>query len=88
MWRSPGGDGDVRLKPDATVGRRRRGPHGPRPTGIFFVTMFVARSTIDTSPDGPFAVNSFVPSGESAMPHGRWPTSTVPATLFVAVSIV
>jgi hypothetical protein len=31
-------------------------PHGPRPTGIFFVTCFVATSMIDTSLEGPFAV--------------------------------
>src|SRR5580765_657380 len=43
---------------------------------------------IDTSPEGPFAVNSVFPSGDSAMPHGRCPASTDPATLLVAVSIV
>ena len=31
-------------------------PHGPRPTGIFFVTCFVATSITATSFDGPLAV--------------------------------
>ena len=31
-------------------------PHGPRPTGIFFVTCFVATSITDKSFDGPLAV--------------------------------
>jgi hypothetical protein len=46
---------------------------------IFFTTDWVARSITTTSFDGPSAANSFVPSGESAMPQGRFPTSIVPA---------
>src|SRR5262245_64529041 len=43
-------------------------------------------SITDTSSDGPLAVYSVLPSGETPIPHGRSPASTDPITLSVAVS--
>jgi hypothetical protein len=37
----------------------------------FAVTVRDATSTIDTSFDGLFAVNTVLPSSDTAMPHGR-----------------
>src|SRR5438105_4385544 len=61
--------------------------HGPPLAFAFLVTVKVARSTNETSFEGPLAVNNVLPSGESVMPHGRAPTSTEPAILLSFVSI-
>ena len=50
-------------------------PQGLPPRLMRRSTAPLATSTIDTSPAGPLAVNSFVPSALMPMPHGRWPTS-------------
>ena len=70
------------------LGRTSR-PHGAA-TGFHLSddTVLLARSTTDTSLDGPLAEYSVLPSGERAIPQGRGPTSTEPTGLFVAVSIV
>ncbi len=64
----------------------------PRPTAgcppaPWPLTVRVARSTIDTSFDGPLAVNTSLPSLDAAMPQGRSPTSMKATGLLVAVSI-
>src|SRR5690349_1027565 len=41
---------------------------------ILAISVSEARSTTETSSDGPLAAYRVVPSGEMAMPHGRWPT--------------
>src|SRR5436309_2569992 len=63
-------------------------PQGRSPTFNFLTTAFVARSTIDTSFDGPFAVNSSFSSGDSAIPQGRCPTSNAVSTFPAAVSTI
>src|SRR5580692_3258 len=63
-------------------------PQGPLPALTFLVTVLVARSTTETSFDGPLAEYRVLASSESAMPQGRAPTSTELKTLFVAVSMV
>src|SRR5215472_16929407 len=63
-------------------------PQGLPPALTFFVTVFVAMSTTETSFDGPLAEYKVLPSGESAIPHGRAPTSTEFTILLVAGSIV
>ena len=50
--------------------------------------MFVARSTTDTSFEGPLAEYKVFASGDNAIPHGRAPTSTDDNGLLVAVSMV
>src|SRR5688572_69667 len=62
-------------------------PQGRLPTFTLALTVRVARSTIDTSFDGPLAVKSVLPSRDAAMPHGRSPTSMNATGLLVAVSI-
>src|SRR5580704_2190375 len=62
-------------------------PQGPSPTFTFFVTLRLPRFTMETSFDGPFALNKVLESGESAMPQGRSPISNDAVTLLVAVSI-
>src|SRR6185436_1539584 len=62
-------------------------PHGRLPTFTFAFTVRVARSTMETSFDGPLAVNSVLPSRDVAMPHGRSPTSMNATGLLLAVSI-
>src|SRR6185369_9824849 len=52
-----------------------RTPQGRSPTLIFFRTVCADTSTIETSFEGPLAVNSSFSSGERAMPQGRGPTS-------------
>src|SRR5580704_10029447 len=63
-------------------------PQGPPVVLIFFVTVCVARSTTETSFDGPLAVNNSFASGENAMPQGRCPTSNDPVGALVAVSTI
>ena len=63
-------------------------PQGRSWTLILRMTVRVARSTTETSFDGPLAVKSVLPSGESAIPHGRGPTSKEAVTAFVAVSMI
>src|SRR4029450_1311611 len=58
-------------------------PQGPWPTGIFLATLRDSMSMTDTSSDGPLAVYSVLPSGETPIPHGRSPGSTEPITLSV-----
>ena len=53
---------------------------------MFAVTVRDATSTIDTSFDGPFAVQSVRPSRAIASPHGRSPAFTDPVTVLVAGS--
>ena len=52
-------------------------PQGIFPAGIFFTTCSFSVSTTETSLEGPLAVYSFLPSGVSAIPQGRWPTGIV-----------
>ena len=52
-------------------------PQGLPPRLMRRSTAPVATSTIETSPAGPLAVNSLVPSALTPMPHGRWPTSSM-----------
>src|SRR5262249_9493330 len=63
-------------------------PHGLVPAFTFAISLLVARSTIDTSLDGPLAANRYLPSGDSAMPHGRLPTVMLSSTskLFVSTT--
>src|SRR5581483_11572441 len=61
-------------------------PHGLPPAFTRLISFSVARSTTDTSSDGPFAANKNFPSGEIAMPHGRGPTLIAPSTSSVAAS--
>ena len=51
-------------------------PHGRSPAGTRAFTVRLATSMIETSFDGPLAVNTVLPSGDTATPHGRSPTST------------
>ena len=52
-------------------------PHG-LPGDFTRVTSFsVARSTTETSSDGPLALKRYLPSGENVIPHGRLPTGMV-----------
>ena len=53
-----------------------------------FATVLFERSTTDTSFDGPLAEYKVLPSAESAMPHGRCPTSNDVTGLLVAVSMI
>src|SRR5262245_59885202 len=62
-------------------------PQGRSPTMIFFFTDLLATSMIDTAFDGPFAVNSVLPSGEIAIPHGRSPASIAATASLVLVSM-
>lgn len=62
-------------------------PQGPSPALIFLIIVMFARSTTETSFDGPLAVKSVFASGESAMPQGRSPTSTDVLMRLVAVSM-
>src|SRR5687768_9747909 len=55
-------------------------PHGLPPTAMRFSVFPEATSTTDTSPDGPLAVYTLLPSGLTAMPHGRVPTSSIERT--------
>ena len=74
----PSVDGPRDYRPGTKAGgRRRKAPRAPADRDLLR-HLFVAMSMTDTSFDGPFAVKSVVPSGDSAMPHGRWPASTDP----------
>jgi len=55
-------------------------PHGPPGDLTRAISLSVARSTTETSSDGPFAEKRYFPSGDSAMPHGRLPTGIVFST--------
>jgi len=46
-------------------------PQGRSATLIFLITVCVAKSTTETSLDGPLAAYSSLPSGETPIPHGR-----------------
>src|SRR5271165_3977388 len=52
-------------------------PQGPVPALTRAISFLASRSTTDTSFDGPLAVYRILPSGESAIPHGRAPTLIV-----------
>ena len=52
-------------------------PHGLEPAFTRAISFSVARSTAETSSDGPFIANKYFPSGENAMPHGSAPTLMV-----------
>ena len=52
-------------------------PHGLPGDLTRAISFSVARSTTETSSDGPFAEKRNFPSGEIAMPHGRVPTLIV-----------
>src|SRR5688572_11561556 len=62
-------------------------PHGRSPTFTLAFTDRLSTSTIDTSLDGPLAVNTVLPSGETSIPHGRSPTSVDATRLLVLPSI-
>ena len=49
-------------------------PQGLDPALIRDTSLFVFKSTTETSFDGPFAANRNLPSGEMPMPQGRAPT--------------
>jgi predicted esterase len=53
---SGGGAPDAARSPGDYLDSTTTTPHGPRPSGIFFVTCFVSRSTTERSLDGPLAV--------------------------------
>src|SRR5258708_6472467 len=61
-------------------------PQGPEPALMRAISFSVARSTAETSSDGPLAANRYLPSGESAIPHGRVPTLIVLSTSHVPAS--
>ena len=52
-------------------------PHGLPGDLTRAISFSVARSTTETSSDGPLAEKRYFPSGENAMPHGRLPTGIV-----------
>ena len=80
-WRVTSSSNRRRVRAPAPGPRDGRRPR-PWPT-----TVIVARSTNDTSLEGPLAVKASVPSGETARPQGRSPTATDPASVLVAVSM-
>src|SRR5262249_26565903 len=59
-------------------------PRGTRPTVIVAVTVRVARSMTDTLRPPRFVIQSSVPRGCTATPHGPSPTGTVTVTVPVA----
>src|SRR5262249_10038889 len=59
-------------------------PRGTRPTVIVAVTMRVARSMTETLLPPRFVIQSSVPRGCTATPHGPSPTGTVTVTVPVA----
>src|ERR1039458_8895609 len=61
-------------------------PHGLPGDLTRAISLSVARSTTETSSDGPLAANRYFPSGEKAMPHGRLPTGMAFSTSNVLAS--
>src|SRR5665213_1829611 len=55
-------------------------PHGLPDDLTRAISLSVARSTTETSSDGPLAANKYFPSGEMVIPHGRVPTLIVSST--------
>src|SRR5882757_6375271 len=60
--------------------------HGLEPALIRAISVLAARSTTDTSLEGPLAVYRNFPSGDSAIPQGRTPTLIVFSNSYVRLS--
>src|ERR1700722_5843795 len=60
--------------------------HGLEPALIRAISVLEARSTTDTSLEGPLAVYRNFPSGDSAIPQGRTPTLIVFSNSYVRLS--
>src|SRR4051812_5112544 len=61
-------------------------PHGLCPALMRVISFPLSTSTTETSSDGPLATYTLWPSGETAMPQGRFPTGIVLITSRVAGS--
>src|SRR4029077_4262233 len=63
-------------------------PQGLLPAFTRWISLPAARSTTETSLDGPLAANRYLPSGDRMMPQGRAPTLMLPVTAKLVVSTI